>query len=930
MPIQNLSKIFQPRSVAVIGASIKLGSVGRIVLENLQRAGFAGELYPINPKYESVLNLRAYSSIDKLPSAPDLVIIATPAATVPALAGDCGAAGVRGLIVVSAGFREVGPAGQAIEAELQRKMAEFPDMRLIGPNSLGVLVPGSRLNASFAAAMAQPGRIAFISQSGALCTSILDWSLSEKVGFSYFVSIGNALNVQVGDLIDYFSEDPTTDSIVLYIESVTDARGFMSAARAFTRSKPIVVYKAGRFTQSAEAVASHTGAMAGVDAVYEAAFRRAGAVRVYQVEEMFDCAELLARHRTPAGPRLAIITNAGGPGIMATDELLERHGELAELSSETLKALDSTLPAHWSHRNPVDMLGDAPPERFARTLERVLLDPNVDAVLVVLTPQAMTDPVGAAIHVAAVTAKTQKPVLAAWMGGATAEAGRQFLNQAGIATYESPDRAVRAFMYLVSYRRNREVLYETPRRVLLNGSVNVALARAEMAEALSSGRETLTEMESKALLTSFGIPVTTPQPAYSPLGAVKIAQQIGYPVAMKVHSTKILHKTEVHGVVLGVSSDDEVQRVFQEIVDRAKRMRPDADVKGVTLQPMLTSPEGIELILGAKKDPVFGSVMMVGAGGITAEVLADRALELPPLNDRLARRMLELLRIRPLLHGFRGRRAVNIDRLVEVLMRFSYLISENPCIAELDVNPLLVTSDGATALDARVILDPKAAGVRSRPYSHLAIRPYPDEYVRQATLADGSKLLLRPIQPEDEPLWHQFLKNCSQRSIWQRFRYLFKETTHEMATRFCFVDYDRTMAIVAEVEVGGERNLAAVGRLEADADHHDAEYAVLVADTWQGRGLGSLLTDFCLELCTSWGIKRVFGETTTDNHRMQRMLSHRGFETKECSTDEMLFEKQIGASDVGPADSMTPPQASSDLHVNDTMEFGPAGIEVGK
>jgi len=644
---------------------------------------------------------------------------------------------------------------------------------------------------------------------------------------------------------------------------------------------------------------------------------------------LFDCAELLARHRTPEGPRLAIITNAGGPGIMATDELLERHGELADLSSETLKALDSILPPHWSHRNPVDILGDAPPERFAQTLEQVLIDPYVDAVLVVLTPQSMTDPVGAATHVAAIVAKTQKPVLAAWMGGVTVEAGRQVLNQAGIATYESPDRAVRAFMYLVSYRRNREILYETPRRVPLNGSVNVALARAEMAEALASGRETLTEMESKALLTSFGIPVTTPQPAYSPLGAVKIAQQIGYPVAMKAHSTKILHKTEVHGVVLGISSDDEVQRVFQEIVDRAKQMRPDADIKGVTLQPMLSSAEGIEVIVGAKKDPVFGSVMMVGAGGITAEVLGDRALELPPLNDRLARRMLESLRIRPLLHGFRGRRAVNIDRLIEVLMRFSYLISENPCIAELDVNPLLVTSDGAIALDARVILDPTAVGARSRPYAHLAIRPYPDEYVRQATLADGTTLLLRPIQPEDEPLWHQFLKNCSQGSIWQRFRYLFKETTHAMATRFCFVDYDRTMAIVAEVDVGGERKLAGVGRLEADADHHNAEYAVLVADAWQGRGLGSLLTDFCLELCTSWGINRVFGETTTDNHRMQRILSHRGFKTKECSTNEMLFEKQISDSDVGRAASITAPQQPNTLHVEETKAFARPRIEVG-
>jgi acetyltransferase len=643
--------------------------------------------------------------------------------------------------------------------------------------------------------------------------------------------------------------------------------------------------------------------------VYDAAFQRAGMVRVYQAEDMFDCAELLARHRPPQGPRLAIVTNAGGPGVMATDELLERRGTLAELSPETFQALDSMLPPHWSHNNPVDVLGDAGPDRLAEAVRMVLGDTNVDAVLAILTPQAMTDPTKTAELVAQAASHGRKPVLAAWMGGRSVAPGRELLNHAGIATYDSPDRAVRAFMYLVSYQRNREILYETPRLMPLDQSLNVQLAREQVREFLRHRRGTLTEMESKGLLAAFGVPTTIPLPAYTPLDAISIAHQIGYPVVMKIHSPQILHKTEVRGVLTGVSSDEEVHRVFEEMVARARQLRPDAEIRGVTLQPMVSSGEGVELIVGAKKDPVFGAVMMVGAGGITAEVLSDRALELPPLDERMARRMLESLRIRPLLAGYRGRSAVNMRQLVEVLMRLSYLVADNPCLAELDVNPLLATPEGVTALDARVILDLSMAEVQPRPYSHLAIRPYPEEYIRRETLRDGAAVLLRPIQPEDEPLWHELLARCSQRTLWQRFRYVFKETTHEMATRFCFVDYDRTMAIVAEVEDGNERQLVGVGRLVADADHRDAEYAVLVADAWQGRGLGNLLTDYCLQICHTWGIDRVVAETTTDNSQMRRILSRRGFEKTEFSANEVLYQKRLE-------------HAATDQHANNPSSFG--------
>jgi acetyltransferase len=893
MPIHNLTRIFQPQRVAIIGATSRAGSVGRTVLENLQKSGFHGDIYPINPKHPSVLGHNCYPYVSALPNVPDLAVIATPAETVPLVVRECGEAGVLGLIILSAGFSEVGEIGRRIEVELLQSASAYPHMRIIGPNCLGVMAPSSHLNASFAEGMAKPGRVAFISQSGALCTSILDWSLSEGIGFSYFVSIGNALNVTVGDLIDYLSEDPYTDSIVLYLESVKDSRRFMSAARAFTRTKPIVVYKAGRFLESAKAAASHTGAMAGIDAVYEAAFHRAGMVRVDRAEDMFDCAELLARHRTPAGPRLAIVTNAGGPGVMAADELLSRQGKLALLGPETLEMLNEVLPDHWSRQNPVDVLGDARPDRFAKALELVAADTAVDGILVILTPQAMTDPIATAIRVADLASSIRKPVLAAWMGGRLVEPGRQILNQAGIPTYDSPDRAVRAFMYLVTYRSNREILYETPRQIPLNGSVNVAAAKAEILRALSAGHAELTEVETKSLLNHFGIETTVPRSASSALEATNIAREIGYPVVMKIDSPQISHKTEVQGVTLNLVNDDAVRQEFERMVERAKRLRPRAEIRGVTLQPMQTSADGIELIVGAKRDPVFGMVMMVGAGGITAEVLADRVLELPPLNERLAWRMIDSLRIRPLLHGFRGRRAVNLERLVEVLMRISYLISENQFISELDINPLLATAEGVIALDGRIFLDVTAASAKSQPYSHLAIRPYPDEYVRTAMLKDGTEITLRPIRPEDEPGWHAFVKSCSQRSLWLRFRYLFKETTHEMAARYCFVDYDRSMAIVAEIEQAGQKQIIGVGRLVADADHHDAEYAVLVADAWQGRGLGTVLTAFCLEICNSWGVDQVSVETTTDNKKMANIMRRFQFEQTHSADGEALYRTHL-------------------------------------
>jgi acetyltransferase len=894
MPVRNLDKVFQPKSVAVIGASQKPQSVGSTVLKNLAAGQFPGPMYAVNPKYKKLGEVPCVASIAELPTAVDLAVVCTPAVTVPEIVRECGKKGIPGLLIVSAGFRETGPEGEQLERDVLAAAAEFDGLRIVGPNCLGIMAPHAALNVSFANAMPKKGQIAFISQSGALCTSVLDWALQENIGFSHFVSVGNMLDVSIGDLIDYFATDRWTESIILYVESITEAREFMSAARGFARKKPIIAYKAGRFAQSAQAAASHTGAMAGVDTVYEAAFNRAGIVRVFEMMDMFDCAELLARQKIPQGPRLAIVTNAGGPGVMATDALLDRKGELAEISPETIEKLNPHLPAAWSHGNPVDVLGDADAKRIAKAVELVLADKNVDAALVVFTPQAMSEPTEAAKAVIEVAQKSTKPVLTAWMGGVSMAAGIELFNKAGIPTYSAPEQAVRAFMYLVSYAKTREVLYETPRDLPVEFPLHRSKLRAVFDTILSEGHDILTETTSKALLDAYEIPVTKPYVARSSDDAVKLAHRVGYPVAMKVMSQQITHKTDVGGVKLSLTNDKEVVAAFDSIVNRARELRPDALVEGVTVQKMVTSPVGHELIIGARRDNVFGTVLLVGAGGTSAELFRDRALELPPVSERLALRMLQSLRSWPLLKGYRGRPAANIDRLIEVIIRLSYLVADYPEIKELDVNPLLVTPDDAVALDARIILDHNAILTPQRAYSHLAIRPYPEEYRKTVKIKDGTRVLLRPIKPEDEPMWHDLLANCSRESLWFRFRYLFKRSTHEMATRFCFIDYDREIAIVAEIEENDRRRLIGVGRLVADADHTNAEYAVLVVDSYQGTGLGSLLTDYCLEICREWGIGKVVAETAPDNQRMLAMFEHRGFQMdRSISSDVVLAKKTL-------------------------------------
>jgi acetyltransferase len=892
MDIPALDRIFKPQRIALVGVTPNPKSAGGKVLSNLVGGGFRGVVYPVNPTSEAVLGIPCFPDVQSLPRTPDLGIICAPAEQVPALVHDCGRAGILGLIIISSGFREAGPAGRALEDRVLAEARRFEGLRIIGPNCLGLISPGRQLNASFAAAMPQAGHVAFISQSGALCTSVLDWAIEEKIGFSHLVSIGNMLDVDFGDLIDYLGEDEETRSIILYIESIGQARKFMTAARAFARTKPIVAYKAGRFPESAAAAASHTGALASEDTVYDAAFQRMGLARVFDIGEIFDCAELVGRHKVPCGPRLAILTNAGGPGVMATDALIGARGVLARLSDETMRQLNDSLPPQWSHRNPVDVLGDAKSKLIAKAAQAVLQDPGVDALLIIVTPQAMTNPTAIARETSALAAATPKPILAAWLGGASMRDGIRLLNDAGVPTYPTPERAVKAFMTLVSYARNLEILYETPKDVSVNLPADRAEVRARFTELFGRSGDILPESVSKDLLASYGIPVTRPEPARTAEEAVSIARRIGYPVVLKIQSPDITHKTDVGGVALDLGDAPMVAAAFQGMMHAVRERAPHARVEGATVQRMVRARDGVEMILGIKKDPTFGTVVMTGMGGTAAELFGDRALGFPPLNERLARRMLEELRIWPLLQGYRGRPAADVESLVKILIRLSYLAADFPEIAELDINPLLVTPDGAVALDARAVVDRETLGRPQKPFAHLALRPYPEEFVERARMRDGTEVLLRPIKPEDEPLWLALLGSCSRESIYSRFRYFFFWQSHDIASRYCYIDYDRELAIVAEVGEGETRRLVGVGRLISEPGRETAEYAVLVQDAWQDRGLGGMLTDRCLAIARQWGVRKVLAITTSDNPRMVAVFEKRGFRI-EKDLESSLVEVSI-------------------------------------
>jgi acetyltransferase len=883
MSLRNLDKIFEPHRIALIGAHDEPAGPGLILLKNLLGGDFQGVVYPVDRDHEAIRGIPTFPDLKSLPQVPDLALICSRAEAVPARVRDCAESGIRGVVIFSSGFRESGPAGAALQDQIGEVAARFDDLRIIGPNSLGVIAPRFGLNASQVVTQPLAGHLAFISQSRALCNSIVDWATEQGIGFSHFVSIGNMVDVGFGDLIDYFNRDPHTRAIILYVHSIEHARRFMSAARAFARVKPIVAYKAGRFTESAAAAASHTGAMVAEDAVYGAAFERAGVVRVSDLDDIFDVAELLASKRLPRGPRLAILSNAGGPAVIATDALLARGGLLAHLEPDTVAALDAALVA-GAPTNPIDLLDDAPAERFAQVTSLCLGDRQVDAALVIFAAQAATDPLATAKAVADVAERSHKPVLGAWMGGRTVRAGVRWLNDAGVATHATPEQAVRAFMHLVAYARNLESLYETPRNLPVRFRLNRHRLRQKLRPLLrAKTTPLLTEDQARGLLKAYEIPFVDGASAHSAREAVQIAGKIGYPVVLKILSPQILHKVEVGGVAL------------DRMLAVTKGRRPAIEVKGVSVQKMIRARDGIELILGAKKDPTFGAVLMVGSGGVTADVAQDRALGLPPLDERSARRMLESLRTWPILQGYRGQPPVDLDRLVEVVIRFSCLIADYPEILEFEINPLLVTPADVIALDAAVTLDDRIVAPLRDPHPHLAVRPYPEESVRRARLKDGTLVTLRAVRPEDEHRWHRLIASSSPQSIRFRFRSMFKTSTHKMAVEQCFIDYEREIGLVAEMTENGEAPLLGVAHLFADMSHETAEFAVMVADAWQGRGLGGLLLDHCLELARRWGFKSVVAETDPNNRPMLALFRSRGFTAQVRREDDVVYlTKPIG------------------------------------
>ena len=885
--VHPLDVFFTPRTVAVVGATEKPASVGRTVLSNLLGSPFGGAVFPINPNHDAVLGIKAYPSVAAAPAGVDLAVIATPAATVPGVVAECVDAGVKGAIIISAGFKEAGAGGAELETQILAH-ARRGRMRVIGPNCVGLMSPVTGINATFLGAMARPGDVAFVSQSGALCAAVLDWSLREFVGFSSFISIGSMVDVGWGDLIDYLGDDPRTRSIILYMESIGDPRSFLSAARQVALNKPIIVIKAGRSPAAARAAASHTGALTGSDEVLDAAFRRAGVLRVNSIADLFYMAEVLAKQPRPRGPRLGIVTNAGGPGVLATDALAALGDEPAALTPETMKALDRILPPHWSHGNPVDTLGDASPARYAKAVEIAAQDANTDGLLVILAPQGLTDPAEVAEALKPHAHLAGKPILASFMGGAQVAAAESILSRSGIPAFPYPDAAVRMFHYMWRYTYNLRGIYETPQLVGDAGEAENGV-RTAIDAVRSTGRTILSELESKRILKAYGLPVVETRLASSADEAVREASDLGYPVVLKLHSETITHKTDVGGVQLHLGDEAAVRKAYAAIADSVHEKAGSAAFQGVTVQPMVRN-EGYEVILGSSLDPQFGPVLLFGAGGQLVEIFRDRALALPPLNTTLARRMMEQTRIFKALEGTRGRRAADAGALEQILVRFSRLVMEQRGVREIDVNPLLVSPEEILALDARIVLNDASVGDDQLPPP--AIRPYPSRYVAPATLKDGTVVTIRPIRPEDEGLMVKFHQALSERSVYMRYFHtlsLDRRVAHERLTRICFVDYDREMVLVAECRTPeGESEIAGVGRANRVPGTDEAETAILVRDSYQNRGLGTELLRRLMAFARDERIRVLGADTLAENIEMQQICRRLGFEIRRHADDPSM------------------------------------------
>jgi acetyltransferase len=895
MANNSMKAFFEPQSVALVGASDRPSSVGRVVLDNLLAAQDTRPVYPVNPNRETILNVKCYPNLSALPATPDLVVVVTNAKSVVDVIDEAAKIGVKNSIVISSGFREAGEDGQSREKQIL-EIARKNDMRLIGPNCLGVIRPGANLNATFANRTPKTGGIAFLSQSGALGTAVLDWAASRDIGFSAFVSLGTMLDVDFGDLTDYLGEDRSTRSIIIYLESLgnslANARKFMSAARGFARSKPIIVIKPGKFQESRKAAMSHTGAMAGEDMYYETAFDRAGTVRVEQIEDLFNCASILDSAKLPKKRDVVIITNAGGPAVLATDSLVSRGGRLAELSPDTIKALNEHLPAFWSKSNPVDILGDADETRYEKAIEITLKDPNVSGAILIYTPQGAATPVQLAETIIKQAEANSKPILTVMMGSEEVMAARQRFYDHNVPTYEFPEEAIKTYLYMYQYQRHLEELYETPEDIPVSTNPPKNYLKIFTRKAVSEGKTLLSEENSKELLTTYGIPSTIPLFADDPEEAARIASGMGYPVVMKISSPDISHKSDVEGVILNLNSDKEVKKAFAKMMTTVKQHQPDAHLEGVTIQKMVTDYD-FELIIGSKKDPVLGPVILFGRGGTETELFKDIAVGLPPLNQKLARRVMERTKVFPVLaSGFRAKPPANLRVLDEILVKVSNMIIDFPEIKELDINPIAVKGETVYALDARVVLDPDVkAGAEE--YSHLIISPYPTKYVQPWRCYDGRNVILRPIRPEDEPLERALLAGLSPESSRMRFFQIIKDITHDMLSRFCNIDYAREMAIIAEYGSDANRRNVGVSRLIMEQGQQQGEFAVVVADDFQNTGLGLKLCDTLIGIGQDKGLKNIYGIVLNDNRKMLNLARKLGFTFERLSEEETRITLEL-------------------------------------
>ena len=869
-----LRMLFSPKSVAVIGASERADTVGEIVYRNMLGSGYTGLLYPVNPAHQNVQGQRAYATIEEIEAPVELAVICTEAETVPDIIEACGKHGVRAAVVLSAGFSEVGARGASLEHTMLAN-AKNHGVRIIGPNCLGIIRTAIGLNATFFKGSVKSGNLALVSQSGALCAAMLDWAPANDIGFSSVVSMGAASDVDFGEILDYLASDEQTGSILIYVEGVRKARGFMSALRAAARSKPVFVIKVGRHDAGSRAVMSHTGAMVGSDDVFDAALRRAGVVRVKSISGLFSAAKSLASRHRYSGNRLAIITNGGGPGVMAIDRAVDLGVSVANLSPETIDRLNQVLPAIWSHNNPVDIIGDATPQRYRDAIGICMEDPGVDGALVILTPQAMTQPLEVAKSLVEDAEKFSKPLLTSWMGHSQTMEGRAQFAHAGIPSFSTPEAAVEAYSYITAYYRNQRLLAQVPEPLSHQNVPDVEGARMLIESAMAERRKVLSEMESKALLSAFHIPVANTVVARSPGEALLLAEEFGFPVAMKVNSPDITHKSDAGGVKLNLMNAGAVRAAYHEIIEEVKRNRPDARVDGIALQPMVRKPNGRELMVGVISDPIFGPVISFGAGGTTVEVLGDRAIALPPLNGFLARELISGTRIAKLLGSFRHMPPVQMEALESLLLRVSEMVCELPWLKEMDINPLILDEHGLLAVDARVVVD--FAPVSADRYAHMAIHPYPAHLVTHWQLPDGTDITIRPMRPEDAAIEQEFVRHLSEEAKYFRFMHAVQELSEPMLVRFTQLDYDRELALIAVTEEKGREVEIGVCRYAINPDGESCEFALVVSDQWQHKAIGHRLMGSLIDAARSKELKTMEGEVMASNHDMLKLVATLGF-----------------------------------------------------